>query len=151
MRRVGARAPRTRLVALSLVFMQGCVAPAFNASQYEAKVAKTAEEAASALETASLALSDAVRHRLYHVPIEVSLSDAEDILGAIEGTFASVQPPGEAVDPLRQELLSLLDDAGSALEESRIAFRRGAKASALQALRDAKPVVDRLRSIAERY
>jgi hypothetical protein len=139
------------LIVLVLGSAPACVAPAFNSSQYQSKVAKTADEAASALETARLATSSAVRHGLYDPPIDVSLSDAEDIIGTVSGTFASVQPPNDQADVLRTELLALLEKAGSVVERARVAFRRGAKADAASALYGALPIVDRLRAIADRY
>lgn len=139
------------LVALAVAAGPGCVAPAFNLSQYQAKVAKTADEAASALETARLATNAAVRHGLYDSPIEVSLEDSEDIIGSISGTFASVQPPNAKADALRDQLLVLLEQASSVVERARIAFRRGEKTEAASALDGAQPIVDRLRAIANQF
>jgi hypothetical protein len=142
---------RLVLVAAATLVSVSCVAPAFNLSQYESKVAKTADEAASALETARLATGSAVRHGLYGVPIEVSLSDSEDILGSIRGTFASVQPPGPAADALRTELLDLLERAGAAVERARIEFKRGQRLVALTSLEQAAPVLRKLQALAERF
>jgi hypothetical protein len=142
---------RVLVLTLAATF-SGCVAPAFNLSQYESKVAKTADEAASALQTARLAVGIAVEHGLYDAPIGISLSDSEDTLGAIEGTFASVEPPPDAIaDALRAELLELLDGAGSALERARIEFRRGKKQAASLTLESAEPIIRRLQTLAERF
>lgn len=52
------------------------------------------------------------------------LADAErDAIGA-RGSFASIQPPDGASDRLRDELITMLDDAVDRLARLRIAARR---------------------------
>lgn len=141
---------RTGLLAI-LLLCAACVAPAYNDSQFASKAAKTADEATSAIETARLATSEAVRHGLPEQVIDVALSNQEDTLGSISGTFASVQPPSSASDKLRSTVLDLLQAAQSSLEDARIAVRRGDFAGAAKAANDAQDEAKQLKAISDRY
>ena len=139
------------LTIVVLVSLPGCVAPAFNASQYESKAAKTADAAVSAIESVRLALESAQRHELPSNPIDVAIADQEDILGSVSGTFSSVQPPDRAMDRLRDRVLGLVDDAQSKIETARIAFRRGLVDTARAAIESAEKDSKALDEIASRY
>src|SRR5215207_3900466 len=77
----------------------GCVAPAPTTADYESKAAMAADAAV-----------------------------AEEALGSVGATFDSVQPPATAgADALRETLDPLLEDAGSAVTDLRIAARRDAR------------------------
>ncbi len=142
-----------RFLASCLVLAcASCVAPAYNDSQFASKAAKTAQDAASAIETARLALQLDLRHGLPEQPIDSSMSDQEDALGSVAGTFSSVQPPQtKASDDLRNSVLDLLDAAQSHMEDARIALRRGDVPAALHALDEAEPQAQKLHAIAEKY
>ena len=107
--------------------LAGCVqpvGPARTADDYERKAKDTAETLLSSVRTAELAVDVAGRDRAFPPYVSVVLSDAEDEAGAAASTFASVQPPGESSDRLRDELGDLLDTADDALSAARIAARR---------------------------
>jgi len=109
------------------VALAGCVqpvGPARTADDYERKAKDTAETVLSSVRTAELAVDVAGRDRAFPPYVSVVLSDAEDEAGAAASTFASVQPPGESSDRLRDELGDLLDAADDALSAARIAARR---------------------------
>jgi hypothetical protein len=141
-----------RFSALVLVLLLGaCVAPAYTESQYESKVAKTAEDAVSSVETVRLAVEASNRHGLPTNPIDVAISGQEDILDSVAGTFSSVQPPDADMLKLRDRVLDLLDRAQIKLEETRIAYRNNDVDSALAAIEKAEPISKRLDDIASRY
>jgi hypothetical protein len=114
-----------RTACALLLALCGC-APAWSASQYHAKIAATAEEALSAIQTVRLALAEAEQHApLFSRPVEVSISNQEDALSSVSETFASVQPPDRSLDDERQSFLDLLDKAQTELAQARIDYRRG--------------------------
>jgi hypothetical protein len=104
------------------------VGPARTFGKYEGKAATTAESALSAVRTAQLVAVAATRHRLFGPYVATVISEAEEDVSGVLSTFASIQPPDERADALREELTSLLDDAGDHLSTLRIAARRGRNA-----------------------
>ncbi|HLM03599.1 MAG TPA: hypothetical protein VK402_00265 [Blastococcus sp.] len=106
----------------------GCVAPAPTTADYESKAAMAADAAVSEARTAVLAADAYVHGRLTAAYLEPVLVDAEEALGSVRATFDSVQPPATAgADALRETLDPLLEDAGSAVTDLRIAARRDAR------------------------
>lgn len=144
------RSLRLALVAL-LLLPASCVAPSFNTVQYEAKVVKTAEGAISAIESARLALDLMDRHGLPRAPIDVGVSAQEDILGAVEGSFALAQPPDDASLELRRELMDLLSEAEAKLQGARIALRQGDLNKAVATIESAEQVSKDLDELASRF
>jgi hypothetical protein len=53
------------------------------------------------------------------------LSDAEESLGGLAGTFGSIQPPDERADRIRADLGELLTSAQDDVADVRVAARRG--------------------------
>lgn len=133
------------------VMVTGCTAPAYNDSQYKSKVAATTTEAASAVEVVRLALREEARHELFDNPVDVAISNAEDTLGEVSGTFSLVQPPTHEMDVLRAQVEKLLDEASSQLETARIAFRQGDLDASLAAIAAATEAADKLDRIGSRY
>ena len=142
---------RSVLVVALAALLPGCVAPAYNESQYGSKVAHTAEDAVSVIETVRLAAEASSRHGLPTNPIDVLISDQEDVLGSVAGTFSSVQPPDADMERLRAEVTGLLDEAQARLEEARIAYRNNEVEAAERAIERAEPVSKELDEIASRY
>ena len=107
----------------------GCVAhpvgPARTFGKYEGKAATTAEAAVSAVQTAHLVADSAARGRAFGTYVEVTLSEQEDALNKLQGTFGSIQPPDKRADDLRKELDDLLATAVDDTAAVRIAARRG--------------------------
>ena len=142
---------RTRVALAAAVALSSCVAPAYNESQYQSKVAHTSEDAVSAIETVRLAAEASSRHNLPTNPIDVLISEQEDILGSVIGTFSSVQPPDADMQRLRDEVLDLLDEAQSHLEDARVAYRDNEIEAAERAIEAAEPMAKKLDEIASRY
>jgi hypothetical protein len=115
---------RRWLLVLVLV-VAGCASPSFTYRDYERKAAHTAEEAASAVQTARLAVDLATERRAPQPYLVVLLGDAESTLGAVQATFEGVQPPDRRADRLRAELGEHLSEAGDVLAALRIEVRRG--------------------------
>jgi hypothetical protein len=89
------------------------------------KATTTAESAASQLRTLRLAAVAGARGRAFGPYLGVLASDTEEALSSLEATFASIQPPSDADDEVRQALAPLLSDAVDHAADVRIAVRRG--------------------------
>ena len=143
---------RLRLLAVATIFtLVSCVAPAFNQSQYQSKVASTASDSVSVLETIRLAVQESDRHGIPTNPMDVLISGQEDVLGSIAGTFSSVQPPDVQMQQLRNNVLDLLDRAQTKVEQARIAFRNNDVDAALSIIESVEPISKQLDDIANRY
>ena len=57
--------------------------------------------------------------------LSVLVSEQEDAIAGVEGTFASVQPPDARSDALRRQLIDILEPAGDHVAQVRITVRRG--------------------------
>jgi hypothetical protein len=93
--------------------------------KYEGKAVTTAKSALSQVETIRLAVDAADRNNATASYLSVVVSEAEDGLDGLAGTFESIQPPPGAADGLRSELSGLLSDALDHTAAVRIAVRRG--------------------------
>jgi hypothetical protein len=113
----------------ALALGAGCVAhpvgPARTFGKYEGKAVTTAEGALSAVESARLAARTAAEGGAFGPYTGTVISESEEGATSVQGTFDSIQPPGEQADELRSELDGLLSDAVSHLGDLRIAARRG--------------------------
>jgi hypothetical protein len=114
---------RFAAAALALA-LAGCVGPARTHRAYEGKAARTAETAASAVETALLAARAADDARAFGPYLSVTLSEAEKDASGAQATFDSIQPPDTASDELRDQLDAMLTQAVGILSELRIKARR---------------------------
>jgi hypothetical protein len=145
-------AARLAALAVCALATAGCVAPAPDTSAYESKAAMTAETAVSATRTALMASDTYRRDRLAATYLEPVLVDAEQALGSAQTTFDSVQPPPtEDADALRSTLDPLLEAAGSALTDLRIAARRDRSGDLTTAAAELADAADRLDSFAEEH
>jgi hypothetical protein len=100
------------------------VGPARTDDAYEGKAVTTAEAARSAVASVRLATVAAGRGS-FGPYLSVLVSDQEEELSGVQGTFASVQPPSERSDDLRRELDDLLSAALDHVVDVRVATRRG--------------------------
>jgi NTP pyrophosphatase (non-canonical NTP hydrolase) len=125
---IGTRARRLCCL-VALVAIGGCVShpvgPARTFGKYESKARTSARAALSATETARLAAQAGSNDRAFGPYLSVLISEAEEAASAVEGTFASIQPPDERADRMRQELGDLLSSVVDHLADLRIAVRRG--------------------------
>jgi hypothetical protein len=93
--------------------------------KYEGKAVTTAESALSNVETVRLAARTATAGNAFGPYTTVVISDAEEGLSGVQGTFDSIQPPDDRADALAQDLDTLLSDALEHVREVRVAVRRG--------------------------
>jgi hypothetical protein len=101
------------------------VGPARTFGKYEGKAATTAESALSRVQTVRLAAETGGAGHAFGPYLSVLISEQEDALSGLQGTFGSIQPPDERSDELRNELNGLLSDAVDHVADVRIAVRRG--------------------------
>jgi hypothetical protein len=123
-------AVKVRLVAGALALtLVGCiphpVSPARTFATYEGKAVTTAESAQSAVETVMLSAGAASRGNSFGPFVSVVISEQEEALSGVQGTFDSVQPPDQRSDDLRDELDRLLSSALGHVADVRVAARRG--------------------------
>jgi hypothetical protein len=122
---------RTLIAAVVIVAMAtGCVShpvgPARTYGSYAAKASTTVESAISAVETVLLVAETAADGGTTGPYTSIAVSEQEDALGGVRGTFASIQPPpGARSARLRDELTTLLDQAFDHVGDVRIQARRG--------------------------
>ena len=108
-----------------MLLVGACTGPVRSSSVYESKAGQTAEVAASATQTALLAVEAARDDKAYGRYLTQVLVEAEEDAGSAQGTFAAIQPPDDRADELRARLDDLLTEATGTLAELRIAARRG--------------------------
>jgi hypothetical protein len=92
---------------------------------YESKAGQTAATAASAVQTAALAVDAAKGDKAFGRYLTQLLVEAEEDAGSAQGTFDGIQPPDQRADQLRSRLDELLSEATGTLAELRVAARRG--------------------------
>jgi hypothetical protein len=139
------------LLILALTAIASCVAPARSFSAYEGKAAKTADDAASAAETALIAVRAAAGSRAFAPAVSVALAESEDDATSAQGTFESIQPPDARSDRLRADLGDLLDQVTGILSDLRIAARRGELGRLTEIGRPLPALAAALRSFSERH
>jgi hypothetical protein len=120
---------RTVGVLLVLGLAAACtphpVGPARTFDDYERKAGTTAESALSAVQTVRLTAETASAGDAFGPYSSIVISDQEDAIAGVQGTFGSIQPPNTDADALRDELDQILGDALTHVTEVRIAVRRG--------------------------
>jgi hypothetical protein len=116
---------RRGTIALVLLAMTACVAPARSFDAYEGKAADTSDSVLSAVETARLAASIAGKDDSSAPTLAIVLADAEKDASGTRGIFESIQPPDPRASELRTQLDAILDRAVDGLSRLRIAVRRG--------------------------
>jgi hypothetical protein len=108
--------------------LASCVAhpigPARTFDAYEGKATTTAESARSAVQTVRLLADASSRGNAFGTYVGVAVSEQEDALDGLQGTFRSIQPPDGAADELRRELDELLARALDHVIDVRVAVRR---------------------------
>jgi hypothetical protein len=119
------RALLVMVVAASSACVSHPVGPARTFGKYEGKARTTAESALSEVQAARMVARAAARGNAFGPYTGLVLSDAEESLGGLAGTFGSIQPPDDAADQLRDDLGSILTEAQDGVADVRIAARRG--------------------------
>ena len=108
-----------------LLLVGACTGPVRSSEVYESKAGQTAATAASAVQTAALAVDAAKGDKAFGRYLTQLLVEAEEDAGSAQGTFDGIQPPDQRADQLRSRLDDLLTRATGTLADLRIAARRG--------------------------
>ena len=137
--------------ALALALLLGaCVGPARTSDAYAGKASTSLQDSRSAVETARLAVDAAEGDRATGPYLSVLLADAEEQAASVQTTFASIQPPNEESDRLREEVDALLGEATSLLADLRIAARRGDTAGLVEKRAELENLSRRIEEVADR-
>ncbi len=120
----GLASARTCLAILTLISVASCVGPARTFDVYASRAENSVEQAQSAVQTTLAAIDVAVAKQAFAPFVSITIQDANETVDGAESGFASIQPPDQASDELRQEVLPVLSDASDAIALARIAARR---------------------------
>ena len=108
-----------------LLLVGACTGPVRSSEVYDSKAGQTAATAASAVQTAALAVDASKGDKAFGRYLTQLLVEAEEDAGSAQGTFDGIQPPDQRADQLRSRLDDLLTQATGTLAELRVAARRG--------------------------
>jgi hypothetical protein len=115
------------LIVASALVLAGCVGPATTTAAYRGKAVHAADAAVSELETVVLTGTAVLDGKMMQAYAETVVTESEDALSSVQGSFDSIQPPDDSVsDQLRSEVDELLTAGLGDLSELRIELRRGA-------------------------
>jgi hypothetical protein len=138
------------ILGVLLAALTGCVGNAATTAAYRGKVHLSAQAAASALQTAKLAVDSSAKGNLFGAYLETVLSQSEDDLGSVQQQFESIQPPNTAeADHIRDRLDTLLTRGASVLADIRIAERRNAQAAMIKTAAGIPTLADKFKALAE--
>ncbi|GAA1257066.1 hypothetical protein GCM10009677_04190 [Sphaerisporangium rubeum] len=140
---------RAVLVAVLVVALGGCVAPAWGERDYELKAAATAEAAASTVDLARLAVE--AEDRLTGPYLKTLLTRVVDDLGTVNDQFGAVQPPSGEADRLRTEVTDLTSEAEVKAQDLLIQVKRDGIGDPASAGRELGEIAERLRRVEETY
>jgi hypothetical protein len=131
------------LTAVS-VGLTGCVGPAVTDGGYRAKTAGTLRDISSALSTATLTMRLQRDGRMTLALTDTSISQAESDASSAQSSWATRQPPSSSAVHLHDEVQQPMQDAVSALEDLRIAYRSGDTEGIGQALGEIDRATDKI-------
>jgi hypothetical protein len=101
------------------------IGPARTYGKYEGKAATTAESALSSTETVRLVAHAASRGDAFGPYTAMVVTDAEEGVSGMQGTFASIQPPDGRAEDLASDLDEILGATLEHVRDVRVAARRG--------------------------
>ena len=142
---------RRSWVVVAVLLAGACTGPVRSSPVYESKAGQTAAVAASAVQTALLAVDAAKDGKAYGRYLTQVLVEAEEDAGSAQGTFDGIQPPDDRADELRASLDELLGDATTILADLRIAARRGRFAELPELAKSLPEVAAKLDAFAEAH
>jgi hypothetical protein len=132
--------------------LPGCVGPATTDAAYRGKAVHAADAAQSAVQTAVLTARGQLDGRVLSPYGRVVLSNVEQDMSSVQGSFDSVQPPDDGVaDQLRNTLDKLLTRAASDLTELRIAARRDDSNQMASVVKDLVMLAPKLESFSKEH
>jgi hypothetical protein len=134
-----------------MLLVAACTGPVRSSPVYESKAGQTAEVAASAVQTALLAVDAAKDDKAYGRYLTQVLVEAEEDAGSAQGIFDGIQPPDDRADELRARLDDLLTEATDILTDLQIAARRGRFAELPELARPLPEVAAKLDAFAEAH
>ncbi len=137
------------LALLTALLLSACVSPAWDDHDYALKAGKTAESAVSAVRFARSAV--AYRDRMTGPYAEVVLTEAVQDLSSVNDQFGGVQPPSDASDRIRDEVLRLTEKAESEVEDLLIQARRDGVKDPKAAARELDRLASELSDFAEKH
>ena len=129
-----AQARRSGLLVAALALwaaavLAGCtphpIGPARTLDSYLAKATTTAASAQSAVATVHLAAETSGRSNGFGPYLSELISEQEDGLNGVIGTFASIQPPDDRAEEIGSQLQEALSRALDHVTAVRVAVRRG--------------------------
>ena len=99
---------RLSWVLAAMLLVGACTGPVRSSPGYESKAGQTAAVAASAVQTALLAVDAAEDDKASGRYLTQVLVEAEEDAGSAQGTFDAIQPPDQRAVELRASLDVLL-------------------------------------------
>jgi hypothetical protein len=130
--------------------LTGCLGPVRTDKVYAQKLAKTADQALSGLQTAQL-FADAPDQNTTGTYAAVILADVEDDVSSAQQTFDSLQPPSPHAVAIRSSVDPILSDAVSAISDMRIAAKLG-RSEQIRALALQLPkLIEQLQAVEQKY
>jgi hypothetical protein len=101
-----------------------CAGPTLSDHALRSQASRSAESAASEIETIKLAVQTQLAGDAWWRFTDVVVTDSESALDSIESTLASRQPPSDETAAVRATVVSALGDAVDLAAEARIAVRQ---------------------------
>ena len=136
-------------VALTLT-LAGCITPALDDDQYNAKAVAAVEAASSEVATVHLVLSQRAHRKVTSPYADEVVTSSETALDAIDGAFGAVQPPSPGADRTYDEVSQVLGSARDAVTHARFAVRRDDDGSYPARLAELRSAGDDLTTLEER-
>ena len=146
-----ARVLRPAAALTVVLAIAGCAGPTLSEDVYEGKAAASAESLKSDVESVRVIVETAGQDRAFVHFADVMVTDVESDLSGIDSAFMSRQPPTEASDALREQVATMLQEASDAIQDVRIALRRGDVAAARKAAEPLPRLSERLQAFAEAH
>lgn len=136
-------------VALVAAAAVACAGPTHSRTDYELKLANTAESLTSAAQTVVMAADLLRRDRAFQPYTADVISQAEDDATSIQETFDSRQPPDATSDDLRQRADTTLEAVVSAITDARVAVRASDMTGLGEAADEIRGLLDNLEKLQE--
>lgn len=122
-RRPGAR--QHILMVMLVMLLAACAGPTVTADGYRVKTAGALQDISSALATAALTMQLEQHGRMTLALTDTSISQAESDAASAQSSWQTRQPPTAGALVLHDQAEQSMQDAVSALQDLRIAYRRG--------------------------